>query len=81
MVNIEFSNSDAKAGDAIGTVERMDKVAEDTYLTSSCAQVEGQPQPLTYQSEEDADHRSKLKQQLKLPELQADLAKAGMISL
>ena len=49
LLNIELSISDVKAGDVIRTVERMDEVAEDTYLTSSCAQVEGQPQSLTYQ--------------------------------
>ena len=73
LLNMEFSNSDVKAGDVIGTIELMDEVADNLYPTSSCAQVEGQLQPLA-----DSARRSKLKQQLKLPELQADLAKAGM---
>ena len=73
LLNMEFSNSDVKAGDVIGTVELMEEVADNMYPTSSCAQVEGEPQSLAY-----SVRRSKLKQQLKLPELQADLAKAGM---
>ena len=78
LLNMEFSNLDVKASDVIGTVELMDEIAENMYPTSRCAQVEGQPQSFAYQSEGDANHKSRLKQQLKLLELQADLAKAGM---
>ena len=46
LLNMEFSNSDMKAGDVMGTVEVMNEVAKNMYPTSSCAQVEGQPQML-----------------------------------
>ena len=71
-------NSD-KAGDVISTVELIEDVAEKVH--SSRAQVQGQPQAVADQSDVkkgDADRKSKMKQQLKLPELQADLSKAGV---
>jgi hypothetical protein len=56
---MDFSNSDVKAGDVIGTVELIDDLAEDKHSSSSCAQVQGQPQPLADISEAgDTDHKS-----------------------
>ena len=39
LLNMEFSNSDVKAGDVIGTVELIEEITDDQNLSSSCAQV------------------------------------------
>ena len=82
LLNMEFSNSDVKAGDVIGTVELIEEIADDQNLSSSCAQVQGvTSQTTTNQTDfeiRDVNRKSKLKQQLQLSELQADLTKAGM---
>lgn len=77
---MEFSNSDVKDGDIIGIVQLIDELVEDIHSSTSSARIQGQSQPLADQNNveaRNADRKSRLKQQLKLPELQADLTKAG----
>ena len=82
LFNMEFSNSDVKAGDVIGTVELIgDEISHDKCLSSSCAQVQVQTPTTISRSDievQNVDRKSKLKQQLKLTDLQTDLTRTGI---
>ena len=82
LFNMEFSNSDVKAGDVIGTVELIgNEISHDKCLSSSCAQVQVQTPTTISRSDievQNVDRKSKLKQQLKLTDLQTDLTRTGI---
>ena len=74
---MKHSNSELQAGDILGTVEVVDQPTK--ILNSSCAQVQTQ-HIINYDhgNAESNQHKTQLKQQLKLAGLQTNLSETGV---